>query len=158
MEQLNPRSYQNLEVWHDGSQGFPGRSADHEEVAAQQTDSVVRGVHTRRANLHHHRADETRIVAGVLARPGTELEPNATHRDVGSNFCWHGLPGVTELHSQGPGSQERSGRRQQHREDRRFRTRQTHQRKRVRSASGRSVPDQVDCPRGSQLQPFLDEK
>ena len=50
---------------HDGPEGFPDRSADHEKVEASEADSVVRCVHVRGAHLHHHRTDEERQPLGI---------------------------------------------------------------------------------------------
>lgn len=68
VEQHDARRHQDFEIRHDGPEGLLGGSTNHEEVETQQVDSVVRGVHTRGADLHHHRAYETWIVVGISAR------------------------------------------------------------------------------------------
>lgn len=68
LEQHHAGRGENPEVRHNGPEGLPSRSADHEEAAAQQVDSTLRCVHAGRTYLYYHRTDETWILAGLLTR------------------------------------------------------------------------------------------
>jgi len=58
-------SYRNHGPW-----GFPGWGRDNEEIAAQESDPAVRGVHHGGANIDHHRTYEewqlTAVPAGFV--------------------------------------------------------------------------------------------
>lgn len=68
VEQHDAGGHQDIEIGHNGSKRFPGRSANHEETETQQAYSTVRRVHSRGANLYYYWADEARVAVGVPAR------------------------------------------------------------------------------------------
>lgn len=54
VEQYDTGCDKNTQTGHDGPEGLLGRGADYEEVAASETDSIVRRVYGRGADLYHH--------------------------------------------------------------------------------------------------------
>lgn len=68
LEQHDTGGNQDTQIGHNGPEGLFGGGADHEEVAAQQIDPIVRGVHGGGAHLHYYRAHETWLVVGLFAR------------------------------------------------------------------------------------------
>lgn len=68
MEQHDTRGHQNAETRHYGSQGFPCRGSDHEEVATREAYPAIRCLYHGGADLHYHGAYEEWKLARVLAR------------------------------------------------------------------------------------------
>lgn len=68
LEQHHAGRGEDPEVRHNGPEGLPRRSTDHEETTTQQTDSTLRCMHSGRAYLYYHRAHEAWILAGLLTR------------------------------------------------------------------------------------------
>ena len=85
-------TWEVITIRHHGSQGFPHRSSNHEEVATPEADPAVRCLHSRGAYLHHHGVDEEREPAGVPAGEGPHYEAHPADRHVRPGGCRDGLP------------------------------------------------------------------
>jgi len=65
MEQTDAGGNQDAEGGYDGTAEVPGRGRDNEETSSPEDRRSVRGVFTRRTDLHRDGADESRQSATV---------------------------------------------------------------------------------------------